>query len=92
MPLDVVIDGVRYVPAPPSGEQWDSDISLATLIAQCRKLNGCSLDEIADRAIISKTYLWELENGHATNPSLDVAARLAEALGIDLDRMARTLE
>lgn len=61
----------------------------ATLAERLRKLRQdkhLSLDDVAARARISKTYLWELERdtGEAKKPSADVLLRIAGALSTTL--------
>jgi transcriptional regulator with XRE-family HTH domain len=40
------------------------------------------LDQLAAQAEISKSYLWELENRDAANPTMDKLARIAAPLGV----------
>lgn len=57
-------------------------MSLADRIRALRKKAGLSLDALAAKARISKTYLWELEKDEegAKKPSADVLLRIATAL------------
>src|SRR5271169_5971814 len=57
-------------------------MSLATRIRELREYKHMSLEELASKAGISKTYLWELEKDEAgvKKPSADVLLRLATAL------------
>jgi transcriptional regulator with XRE-family HTH domain len=57
-------------------------MSLAARLRKLRESQGLSLDEVASRAKISKTYLWELEKDTAGDkkPSADVLLRIATAL------------
>ncbi|HEY3382586.1 MAG TPA: helix-turn-helix transcriptional regulator [Vicinamibacterales bacterium] len=61
-------------------------MSLAERIRRMRESGGLTLDEVARRAKISKTYLWELEKDTAAEikPSVDVLLRIAAALGATL--------
>jgi transcriptional regulator with XRE-family HTH domain len=61
-------------------------ISLAERLRVCREASGFSLDELASRAKISKTYLWELEKDAAgeKKPSADVLLRVASALSVTI--------
>jgi transcriptional regulator with XRE-family HTH domain len=61
-------------------------MKLAELLRKLREDKGLSLDEVAVRAKISKTYLWELERDLAGNkkPSADVLLRIATALSTTL--------
>src|SRR5437868_14914816 len=57
-------------------------MSLADRIRTLRTQAGLSLEELATKAGLSKTYLWELEKDEAgiKKPSADVLLRLASAL------------
>ncbi|MGE0365474.1 MAG: helix-turn-helix domain-containing protein [Phycisphaerales bacterium] len=57
-------------------------MSLAKRIQEARERAGLTLDELAKKAGISKTYLWELENDTKgeKKPSADVLLKLANAL------------
>jgi transcriptional regulator with XRE-family HTH domain len=61
-------------------------MSLATRLRQFRESKDLSLDEVATRAKISKTYLWELEKDTAGDkkPSADVLLRIATALSVTI--------
>ena len=56
-------------------------VSLSERLRHLRESAGLSLDELADKAKISKTYLWELEKDKAgeKKPSADVLLRIASA-------------
>lgn len=53
--------------------------------AETRARLGLSLQAVADRAGISKSHMWELEQGRATNPTIATAVAVARALGVSLD-------
>ena len=57
-------------------------MSLASRISELREKANLSQDELAKKAKISKTYLWELEKDEAGSkrPSADVLLRIAKAL------------
>ncbi|QNN21751.1 helix-turn-helix transcriptional regulator [Planctomycetales bacterium ZRK34] len=61
-------------------------MSLAERIRKLRNDKDLSLDDLADAANISKTYLWELEKDSegAKKPSADVLMRIAAALSTTL--------
>lgn len=61
-------------------------MSLAERIRKLREEKELSLDELAAKAKISKTYLWELERDTegSKKPSADVLLRIANALGTTL--------
>lgn len=60
---------------------------IAKRCAELREQHGLSLQEVADRADLSKSHIWELEQGRARNPTVDTAVRLARAFGVSLDYM-----
>lgn len=55
---------------------------LGTKIRNLRKEKGLSLDQLASQADISKSYLWELENRDAANPTMDKLAKIAAELNV----------
>jgi transcriptional regulator with XRE-family HTH domain len=61
-------------------------MSLAERIRKLREDKDLSLEELANLAKISKTYLWELEQdkGGTKKPSADVLLRIATALSTTL--------
>lgn len=61
-------------------------MSLAERLRKLREDKDMSLDDVATKANISKTYLWELERdaAGAKKPSADVLLRIANALSVTL--------
>jgi transcriptional regulator with XRE-family HTH domain len=61
-------------------------MTLARRIREEREKCGLTLDELAEKAGISKTYLWELENDKkgTKKPSADVLLRIAKALSLTI--------
>jgi transcriptional regulator with XRE-family HTH domain len=61
-------------------------MSLAERLRQIREDQKLSLDELATKAGVSKTYLWELEKdlAAAKKPSADVLLRIAGALSVTI--------
>lgn len=60
--------------------------SFAARLKQYREAANLTLSQLAERANVSKTYLWELERGTGSDPSVSVelAKRIAAALSISL--------
>lgn len=56
-----------------------------------RKALGLSQESLAERATVHPTYVSRIEGGNK-NPSLGVAARLAEALELSLWMLIREAE
>ncbi|MCP4654832.1 MAG: helix-turn-helix transcriptional regulator [bacterium] len=50
-------------------------------LRRLRTQKGLSLDELAAATGISKAYLWKLERKPDVNPSIEIAQKLAAALG-----------
>lgn len=46
-----------------------------------RKAMGLTLEQVAERAGMSKSYVWEIENGKNKNPTVRTAFQIARALG-----------
>ena len=60
----------------------DPPMSLAQRLKELREAKGMSLEELATKSSISKTYLWELERDKdgAKKPSAQVLLKIATAL------------
>ena len=56
-------------------------------VKDLRRERGLTLDELAGRSGVSRAMISKLERGEK-NPTLVVAARLAEGLGVTLSRLA----
>lgn len=70
-----------------AAKQADEPVNnLASRLRKLREDRGLSLDDVAGKAGISKTYLWELERDAAgtKKPSADVLMRIAKALSTTL--------
>lgn len=61
-------------------------MSLAKKIREERKKAGLTLDELANKAGLSKTYLWELEQDEdgVKRPSAEVVLKIADALSLTI--------
>lgn len=55
-------------------------------VYELRKKKGMTLQQLADKAGISKTAINNFERGE-TCPTVDTLARLAEALGVSVDKL-----
>lgn len=53
---------------------------LGTKIKKSRKKQGLTLDALAVKAGLSKSYLWELENKDKTSPSMEKLRSIADVL------------
>lgn len=66
----------------------DTTKRMGELVKRYREVHGLSIQELADRADISRTYVYDLEkgfrsNGKPINVTLIVARKIAEALRMD---------
>ncbi len=73
-------------------EQWSDDggragvsTTLGSKIRKLRKQRGDTLEQLAERAGSSKSYIWELENKTPPRPSADMLTRIATALDVTID-------
>lgn len=57
-------------------------MTLGARIAEHRQHRGESLQEVADAAGVSKTHIWDLEQGRTGNPSMQLVERLADHFGV----------
>lgn len=80
--MDVVINGKRYIPAPPTGiAGWKS---LGENLYCVRMSAGYSLDEAAEKMDMSKSQLWELENNKQDNPTLKTIKKIMGCYGLSI--------
>lgn len=56
--------------------------NLGEKIYELRRQQKLTLDVLAEKAGLSKSYLWELENRESQRPSAEKLNALAEALGV----------
>jgi DNA-binding XRE family transcriptional regulator len=66
------------------------EISVGRTLRDLRSRQKLTLDDVAQRAGISKSMLSKIENGHTT--SLDTLKRLSEALGVELSKLFQRFE
>ena len=50
-------------------------------VRKLRQEQGLSLQELADRAGISKTHVWDIENGNSANPTIATLLALSVGFG-----------
>lgn len=63
-------------------------MKLGDLIKSRREALGMTLEDVADAAGCSKSYVWEVENHKGYKMSLVLAARFSIALGLQVSLMA----
>jgi transcriptional regulator with XRE-family HTH domain len=55
---------------------------LGEKLRELRKERQLTLEKLAERAGLSKSYLWELENRESQRPSAEKLTALADVLGV----------
>lgn len=55
---------------------------LGEKLCKLRKDNGFTLDALAEKSGLSKSYLWELENRESQRPSAEKLTALATVFGV----------
>jgi DNA-binding XRE family transcriptional regulator len=65
-----------------------SKLSMKKMVAAERKKLDLSLQDVADRAGITKSHMWEIEQGRAVNPTVRTVYGLSKALGVPFVSMA----
>ena len=55
-----------------------------------RAKRGMSLQDVADEAGLTKSHVWDLEQGRARNPTVETVLNLALALGLEPGTLAAT--
>jgi transcriptional regulator with XRE-family HTH domain len=60
-------------------------MALSVKLTDLRQEKGFSLKDVADKVGVTKSYIWELEKGKATNPSADLVDKLALLFGVPVD-------
>lgn len=66
--------------------------NLGKKIRKLRKENLFSLENLANLSGMSKSYLWELENKRASNPTTNKLTKIATALGVTIEYLAGNKE
>lgn len=82
--MQVLIDGVNYAPRV---DVVPGDKPLPELLREFRGRSGYTLDEACEQIGITKSRLWELENGPC-NMRLGTAIKIAETYNVSLATLA----
>jgi transcriptional regulator with XRE-family HTH domain len=62
-------------------------MKLSENIKKYRKLNGLTLEGLANRVSCSKNYIWEIETGKKQNPSIKIVCEIADVLNVTVDEL-----
>jgi transcriptional regulator with XRE-family HTH domain len=65
-------------------------MNLSKKIRDCRYAKGWGPDELASRAKISRTALYQIERGSTNKPQAGTLRRISRALGVPLDVLLTT--
>lgn len=65
---------------------------LGELIATIREVRGMTLRHLERETGISNALLSQIETGHVANPSWKNVVKIANALNIKLERLAKCVE
>lgn len=68
-------------------ETTEISAHIGGFIALRRDALRLSLQDVADRAGCTKSHIWELEKGRASNPTISMAIGLCEALECNLNSL-----
>ena len=60
-------------------------MTLALKLAELRRKSGESLQQVADAVKVTKTHIWQLERGRATNPSMTLVIGLANHFDVKVE-------
>jgi len=89
--VEVLTEGANDDKAVATGGQpWEGLVSLRGLARRLRTLrlrSGWTIDEVADRADISRSTVYQLERGGTPRPRGQTLHRLAEAYGVSIDEL-----
>ena len=53
-------------------------------VKKYRELRGFSLSELAEKAGVSKAFLWEIEQGNSKRPGAEILFKIATGLNVTL--------
>lgn len=65
----------------------NEDLGIGKRAKDIRLGRRLTLQAVSDRSGLAKSYVWELERGQNTNPSIHTLIALAKALGCSLDAL-----
>ena len=65
-------------------------MKLGELISVARELKGWTLRELEAKTGVSNPLLSQIETGKVKDPGFSTVVRIADALGISVERLAKT--
>ena len=67
-------------------------MTLGEMLGMAREIKGFTLRELEGKTGISNALLSQIETGKVLDPGFSKIVQIARALGLKLDRLARTVE
>lgn len=80
--IDALRSAVREAVARAVGKQRNGVMTLAELILNERRRLSMSLQDVASAAGMTKSHVWELEDGRTKNPTVKAVYGISVALGV----------
>lgn len=65
-------------------------MKLGEMLSLARELKGWTLRDLEKKCSISNALLSQIETGHVKDPGFRTVCKIASALGITLERLAKT--
>ena len=59
-------------------------MDIGTNIRKYREMRGYTLPDLAQKAGVSKAFVWEIENGNSKRPGAETLFKIAEALDVTI--------
>jgi transcriptional regulator with XRE-family HTH domain len=59
-------------------------MDIGTNIRKYREIRGLTLPDLAQKAGVSKAFVWEIENGNSKRPGAETLFKIAEALDVTI--------
>jgi len=70
---------------PSSEPASGKDLGMGDRVNRLRMEHQLTLQALSDRCGLTKSWIWEIEQGRQKNPTINSAVALARALGVSLD-------
>ncbi len=78
---------VSFVVAVGQCKVWEEFMAFKEVLKRRRIKKGYSLQELASLMDVSKAHIWDLEQGRAKNPSLEVLQKLSKHLEVPISTL-----
>lgn len=64
-----------------------SDLGIGQRVAALRKERGMTLEDVAQRSGLAKSWVWEVEKGKQKSPTISTVVALARAFAVSVDSL-----